>query len=286
MYPFILYSTDKGFSFTGNHLEGDIGIISSYGFMLMLAFLINNYLLKSYIISKGENGEIADNIIFYAAIGGILGSKIYHIVEVIYFNGFIYYYTTFIEPINSVSSFINWFGGGLVFLGGLIGGLISVTLYIKFKTKYSWLDVADWVAPYLILGHAIGRIGCFLVGDCYGIPTDLPWGMQFPLGSPPSVDVLGNVETVHPTQLYEFLTGVLIFSYLVIIRKYYHRFRCQIFLEYLFLAGFARFFVELVRVNKDIILGLTGAQIISIIMIVVSSIFFYLMNRDSKKSVF
>ena len=70
----------------------------------------------------------------------------------------------------------------------------------------NWLETADWVAPYLALGHSIGRIGCFLVGDCYGKACDLPWAMSFPNGIPPTL------EHVHPTQLYESLFGFLIFS--------------------------------------------------------------------------
>ena len=76
-------------------------------------------------------------------------------------------------------------GGGLVFLGGLLGGLLAVTYVIK-KNSLEWLVIADLVAPLLILGYAIGRVGCLLVGDDYGLPTHVPWGIEFPNGIPPS----------------------------------------------------------------------------------------------------
>jgi len=135
----------------------------------------------------------------------------------------------------------------------------------------NWLETADWVAPYLALGHSIGRIGCFLVGDCYGKVCNLPWAMSFPNGIPPTLDY------VHPTQLYESLLGFLIFLYLIMIRKKYYseadpKKNGFVMYEYLFLAGFARFIIEFIRVNPTYSLGLSGAQFISIIMIISGAI--------------
>ena len=85
--------------------------------------------------------------------------------------------------------------------------MLAVTIYLRKKNE-PWLMWADIVAPCLILGYAIGRIGCFLVGDDYGIPTNLPWGMSFPRGAPPTY------QEVHPTQIYEFIICLIIFFYL------------------------------------------------------------------------
>ena len=166
--------------------------ISSYGLMLMLSFLICNYLLKKYLNTLNVSGKIADDIIFYAAIGGILGSKIYYIIEFWDQEGYNnllglknIFLGSFSFNFELILTGINQFGSGLVFLGGLIGGLLAVTLYIK-KNNLPWFEVSDWVAPYLALGHSIGRIGCFLVGDCYGRPCTLPWSVSFENGLPPS----------------------------------------------------------------------------------------------------
>ena len=269
--------------------------ISSYGLMLVVAFLTCNYLLRKDLTKKGENPDVADDITFRAAIGGIIGSKIYYLIE----------NPSSIEQMINASSIleaIKIFGSGLVFLGGLIGGMISVTLYLR-KNKIEWLKAADWVAPYLILGHAIGRIGCFLVGDCYGTTCKLPWGLHFGKGLPAttyenfyiyypevfnteyfqSTYSSGDLIAVHPTQLYEFCTGILIFFYLLYIRKKDH-YHGLIMFEYLFLAGLARFLVEFIRLNPNYLFGLSGAQIISAIMMIVSSYFMYV-NRGKPKTV-
>ena len=277
--------------------------ITSYGFTLMLAFLLCNYLLKKYLKSIDIDQKIGDDIIFYAALGGILGAKIYYIVE-FWSSGEGYNNILGLFDIGKgIISFdfslialgINQFGSGLVFLGGLIGGLLLVTIYI-YKNNLNWSAVSDWVAPYLILGHAIGRIGCFLVGDCYGKPCSLPWAVTFKNGLPPTtyesfnlnypnifynyVEPIynpGDLISVHPTQLYETFIYVIIFIYLLYSRSR-KKYNSEIFLEYLFLAGLARFFIEFFRVNPLYYFDLSGAQFISLLMILVSSLLMYL-NR-------
>jgi len=275
--------------------------ISSYGLMLMLAFLSCNYLMKNYFISIKKDPKIADDIIFYAAIGGIVGSKIYYIAE--FWNtgegynnilGFINIFKGLVSfDFNLMFSGISQFGSGLVFLGGLMGGLLTVSFYI-YKNNLNWFTVSDWVAPYLALGHSIGRIGCFLVGDCYGKVCNLPWGVSFKNGLPPTTyesykfnypnsfvnDNIashynyGDLIYVHPTQLYESFIYLALFIYLIFSRKTKH-YNGEIFLEYLFYAGLLRFLIEFLRLNPSYYLDLTGAQYISLLMIIVSSILMY-----------
>tara|TARA_Y100001970_G_C14210827_1_gene846796 strand:+ start:1025 stop:1918 length:894 start_codon:yes stop_codon:yes gene_type:complete len=284
--------------------------ISSFGAMIVAAFLATNYFLKKKFIHYGYNPEYADDIIFRAALGGILGAKIYYLLEnvgngayeniygiVDIFYGIVSFNATLI------SEGIMAFGGGLVFLGGLIGGLILVSHYI-IKKSLDWLTMADIIAPLIALGHAIGRIGCLLVGDDYGVPTNLPWGMSFPNGLPPTTfesfrlnypDVFysdlfqttysaGDVIAVHPTQIYEM---VLYFFIYLFLNKMLHkkRFNGEIFMNYLFLAGFARFMVEFIRVNPKYLLDLSGAQIISIGMMILATAFHYysrVYRKDAK----
>ena len=285
--------------------------ISSYGFMLMMAFLTCNYLLRRYMVKIDEDPKRADDIIFFAAIGGILGSKIYYIVEqfILYsdytnINGFINIFRgVFTFDLELFFSGITQFGSGLVFLGGLIGGMAAVTIYIR-KHKLSWLLVSDWVAPYLILGHSIGRLGCFLVGDCYGKPCELPWAMTFRNGLPPttfssfqynypeifnqsSFQSLYSASEkfiyVHPTQLYESFIYVCIFLYLIKIREN-KSYNGIVFFEYLFLAGLSRFIIEFIRLNPKYIFNLSGAQFISLVMIFSSSFLMYI-NRKTKHNI-
>ena len=105
-------------------------------------------------------------------------------------------------------------GSGLVFLGGLIGGTIAVTIILN-KNKLPWLEFADIVAP-LILGYGIGRIGCFLVGDDYGTPTELPWGMSFPNGLPPST-----------TSIFSSIFHGLIFQYIIQVYLKFTQLNCM-----------------------------------------------------------
>lgn len=237
--------------------------------MMVVAFLTNNYLLRKDMKHFGQNPDVADEITFRAAIGGVLGAKIYYLIENIpsgHAMGNLNGLWNIIAGIFSldggrISSGLHNFGAGMVFYGGLIGGLLLVTLYIR-KQKLEWLPVADWVAPYLVLGHGIGRIGCLLVGDDYGVPSSVPWAMAFPQGAPPTT------IPVHPTQVYEMIGYFLIFAYLYR-RRLKKSFNGEILFKYFVLAGIVRFFVEFLRTNNRYILNLSGAQYISIILIII-----------------
>jgi len=280
--------------------------ISSYGFMLMMAFIINNILLKRYLISIGEKGKIAEDLIFYAAIGGIIGAKLFYIIEYYDSGGYSniqglvsIFKGLFTFNLNLLLSGINKFGSGLVFLGGLFGGACSITYYI-YKNNLSWTKVSDWVAPYIILGQGIGRLGCFFVGCCYGQPTTLSWLFPFTNGRPPTTYEsfkynhpeifnslvrpfynVGDFIRVHPTQLYEFFIYFFIFLYLLKIRSI-KKYNGQVFLEYLFLAAFSRFLIEYIRLNPTYLFNLTSAQILSLLMIICSMIIMYLRRQHIK----
>ena len=277
--------------------------ITSFGTMIVIAFLSCNYLLRKDFIKYGYNPEYADDIIFRAALGGILGAKLYFLIENYrYANENIsglgkILYGLLTLNFQLVSDGIHLFGAGLVFLGGLIGGLILVSHYI-YKKSLNWFVVADLVAPLIALGHGIGRIGCLLVGDDYGIPTDLPWGIAFPNGAPPStafnIQQMGcpipegvsptTVLAVHPTQIYEMALYFLIFLFLknLLTKSHIHG---EIFANYLFLAGLARFVVEFIRLNPRYYLDLSGAQYISIIMMIFGIIFHYLLRKNKENEV-
>ena len=205
--------------------------ISTFGVMIVIAFLVCNYILKNDLKDNNINPDYADDIIFRAAIGGIIGAKLYYILESGGAENLEGIYNVFYGAITlSWETFyhrgIMVFGSGLVFLGGLIGGLFSVTHYLK-KKSLDWFEFVDYVAPLLALGHSIGRIGCLLVGDDYGRPTDLPWAISFGNGLPPStVENITNmgyefanrlspnmVCSVHPTQIYECVLYFIIFLY-------------------------------------------------------------------------
>ena len=259
--------------------------ISSFGVMMVIAFLLGNYLLRIDVVAEGYDAIIADDIIFRAAIGGILGAKIYYLIENIptgqaadNINGLINIIAGIFTLNGERIAFgIQNFGAGLVFLGGLVGGMAAVSWYI-YRKNLNWFKIADLAAPFLVLGHGIGRIGCFLVGDDYGIPTNLPWAIAFPNGLPPT-----NIA-VHPTQLYEMSAYFIIFFYLRY-RKRNQTFSGEIIFEYLFLGGLSRFMVEFIRTNTKYIFGLSGAQYLSILMMAIGAYQLWKMRRLNNSTV-
>ena len=241
--------------------------IYSYGFMLVVAFYSCYFLLQKDFKRVNYDSNLASDIVFAAALGGILGSKFYYLIE--------NFGKVIEDPFGMIFS-----GSGLVFLGGLMGGMLAVTIVIR-KNNLNWIQMGDIVAPLLILGYGIGRIGCFLVGDDYGIPTKMPWGITFENGLPPStyssfqynypwIDLEGFKEgllAVHPTQLFETTISLLIFAFLWNKRTKI-KFDGQLFFTYLILAGLERFFIEFIRTNEKYAFDvLTGSQVISLIMI-------------------
>lgn len=246
--------------------------IYSFGFMLVVAFYTCYFLLSREMKRLGYQPQVASDIIFAGAVGGILGSKLYYLIE------------NFDRVLDDPAGMI-FSGRGLVFLGGLLGGMLGVTLVLR-RHKLPWIVFADIVAPLLILGYAIGRIGCFLVGDDYGIPTHLPWAVSFEKGLPPTtvrvfqyyypwINLNGfesGLLTVHPTQIYETIMGLGIFTYL-----WKKRLTIQhmgsLFFTYLILAGLERFFIEFIRTNTRYLFNLTGAQLLSIVMVVIGAYF-------------
>ena len=259
--------------------------IHSFGFMLVVAFYTTYFILNNDLKKLNYDENLASDLIFWAAFGGVVGSKVYHLLENLD--------QVFQDPIGMIFS-----GSGLVFLGGLIGGTIAVTIILN-KNKLPWLVFADIVAPRLILGYGIGRIGCFLVGDDYGTPTRLPWGMSFPNGLPPSTTSVFSLYfpwidiskynpgllKVHPTQLYETFISIILFFYLYNKRKSV-KIKGSLFFLYLILAGFERFFIEFIRTNEKYFLDIfSGAQIISLIMISIGILFLFRpINEKSKQS--
>ncbi len=275
--------------------------ISSYGFMLVVAFVTAYIFITRDGKRLGWPPELAPDIVFWSAIGGILGSKVYYLIENIGRGAgdnlaglWDIIAGIFTLSAQRISEGILNFGAGLVFFGGLMGGMLAITLLLKRK-KVGWLSTADVLAPYLILGYAIGRFGCFLVGDDYGVPTHLPWGISFENGLPPTtyhvfqihfpwIDLAGfepGLLAVHPTQLYEFAVGLIIFAFLYRFRSRVG-FTGQVFSLYLLLAGTERFFIEFIRTNSHYVLGLTGAQTFGILMVVIGGCLLYWLPRRSK----
>ncbi len=253
-------------------------VVSSYGFMMVVAFIAGYIFLQAEGRRLDWEPELAQDMVFWAAMGGVAGAKIYYLIENIgrgagrniaglgeFFLGL------FTLDLQRMAAGIQNFGAGLVFFGGLMGGMLAVTLLLRRRQR-TWLPMADAVAPVLILGYSFGRVGCFLVGDDYGLPSTLPWALAFPNGLPPTT------VPVHPTQIYEVLMGMSIFGILYYLRTR-TRFVGQLFSIYLILVGAERFLIEFIRTNRHHILGLTGAQLIGALMVLLGGVLLYYLPR-------
>jgi phosphatidylglycerol:prolipoprotein diacylglycerol transferase len=220
--------------------------ISTFGVMLALAFLVGTWITG---LRMGEEGLEPDatTLLIYVMIGGIVGSKLYFAVDEHLRSG-----TPFFDLLLSRAG-ITWYGG---LVGATLLGSIGCRIHgIPIKT------FADCTAVAGPIGQAIGRVGCFLVGDDYGRPTDLPWGVAFPRGSPET-----HVP-VHPTQLYE-VAWLLPVAGLLWMRRRRSPF---LFGEYLALNGLGRIGIEHWRVNPRVALGLTEPQWIGIALVVLGT---------------
>jgi phosphatidylglycerol:prolipoprotein diacylglycerol transferase len=249
--------------------------LTSFGVMMLLSFLTAGFLLKAEMERNGFDGERAWDFVFTAVIGGIGGAKLYYIL--------LNAPRLLDDPAGLIFS-----RAGLVWYGGLIGGAILIVWQIR-RFGLPLGKIADNHAPALAIAYAVGRVGCFLVGDDYGRPTDSWVGIPFPEGSPPTtvavfenyfgvevdpalVAEFGNVLPVHPTQLYEVGLSILAFLVLWRLRKHTHQ-AGWLWMLWMVFAGVERFLVEIVRVKDDRFFGaFTMAQLISISFIVIGLI--------------
>ncbi len=247
--------------------------VYSYGLMLGIGFLTASWLFTKELKRKGLDPNLGNTITLFALVFGIAGSKILYLIES--WNFFIR------DPFGMAFS-----PGGLTWYGGLILATIVIMMYTR-KKKIPFLKICDATAPGIMLAYGIGRIGCHLAGDGdYGIPTNLPWATVYANGTyPPSAafrdfpeivqkygvnGIVPDTIPVHPAPLYEFIMSVILFSLL-------WKFRTKIsidgklFMLFLIFTGAARLLVEFIRINPRILFGLSEAQLISIILIIIGS---------------
>jgi phosphatidylglycerol:prolipoprotein diacylglycerol transferase len=218
--------------------------ISTFGVMLAVGFLVAAWNTAIRLREYGLDPELSSTLLLYAIGGGVLGAKVYFAVD---------------ESLRTGIPFTDlmFSRAGITWYGGLIGGTLAVSAGCLIHGLPIRI-VASCVSVAALLGQAFGRVGCFLVGDDYGRVTDLPWGVAFPKGTPPTMD------PVHPTQLYEIAWLMLGAAILWRRRKRSH----FLFGEYLAWNGCGRFFIEVVRVNPKMVLGLTEPQLIGLGLIV------------------
>ena len=236
--------------------------VYSYGVMMALGFLSAGWVVGKGLERQGKDPAFASTLVLWAAVGGLLGARLLFIIE--------RWHEFLANPLSLILT-----GAGFTWYGGLIGGVIGVTLCIR-RYGFSWLEIMDAVAPAIAVGHGIGRIGCHLAGDGdWGPPTTLPWGVAYTNAIigwdyPPGV-------RVHPSALYETIAYLLVFAVLWGMRTT-PRPVGSLFWGYLLLSSLARFVIEFVRINPPLAFGLSEAQMISLILMTIGAVM--LMRRE------
>ena len=231
--------------------------ITSFGVLVAIAALVGlnvfaGELKRSGLPEHGVNAAVG------GVIGGLVGAKLIWSIEF---------------AATAPFTDLLFSRGGLSWFGGFVGG-VGTGLWLLRRYRIPIVSGLAAAAPALAIGHAIGRIGCFMVGDDYGKPSNLPWAVAFPKGLPPTT------VPVHPTQLYE-AAALAVLAILLL------RWRRQgvadrvVLARYFVSAGAIRFAIEFVRVNAHIAGPLTLAQLWSLGLIVSGLILMSLPQPES-----
>ena len=242
--------------------------LTGYGLMMMVAFLMAGWAIQLDLRRRGLDEEFAADIVIAGVVGGLVGAKIWYVVLTGEWDALLR-------------------RGGFVWYGGFLGATAAILLN-SWRRRVPLRFTAEICAAPLALGYALGRVGCFLVNDDYGIPSSLPWAMKFPQGLPPTtvanLTAMGvtfppgtdplQVVAVHPTQIYETVLMVLAFWWMWRRRDHGHATGWMLGC-YLVLAGLERFLVEFLRAKDDHLPwlgGWTAAQATSVALVVVGAV--------------
>ena len=225
--------------------------VYSFGLMLAVAVIACSYLMGCDAVRVSIAKDTVYDFVFWVALSGILGSRIFYVlINLDYF-------------IETPSELFQIQHGGLAWQGGLILGFAAAIIYLK-KKKLPVLKFLDLASPYAALGQAIGRVGCFLNGCCYGQPV--AWGLYFPV----------HHAHLHPTQIYESIGLVIVFVVLRRLNMVQHP-PGRVLFAYLMSAALLRFIVQFFRYDYDpIFFGIGLFQwICAVIFLIAAFLFFY-----------
>ena len=203
--------------------------LHTYGLLLALAFFLAVGVAVREAKRRGVDPNVMMDLAFYVLLAALVGSRLFYVV------------TSWDEFRDNPVDIVRFWRGGLVFYGGLIFAFLVGAWYVR-KHRLNFTQLSDIVAPAIPLGQAVGRLGCFAAGCCYGLPASVPWAVTFT--DPQSLAPRG--VPLHPTQVYESAATFAVFLFLMGIRKK-ERFRGKLFWIYLLLYSSARFVIEFFR---------------------------------------
>ncbi|HOV97539.1 MAG TPA: prolipoprotein diacylglyceryl transferase [bacterium] len=249
-------------------------MLNLYGITISLSIFLCILITQKLVVKYKKNEEIFWGLPFWTIFCGILGARLYHVLD--YFDYYRYH---------QLDIFKIW-NGGMGIWGGILGGTLGAVTYLKIKGEkiFPWLDIISVVTP---LGQSVGRWGNFFNKEIFGLPTTLPWGMYIEPEKRP-VEFL-NYSKFHPLFIYESILNFILFLFLLILYKKTNEktpsgtFLCIYLISY----STIRFFLEFLRINPWKIeispLFLNVSQCISILVIIISIIFIFRNNFLRKK---
>jgi len=246
--------------------------IHSYGLLLVTAYLVA-IAVTAHLAEKNRIARsYAWDLGFVVIISALIGAKLLMVVSEL---------GIYLREPSLLLSVEFWRAGG-VFYGGLLGAIAGSALYgWKHPRMPFWL-MADAAAPAIALGQSIGRLGCFAAGCDYGSPAQAPWAVTF-------TDVYASERTgvplnipLHPAQLYESFTTLLIFAFLLFLHRK-RRFPGQVFALYLITYGAARFILEFFRGDVDrgfVFAWVSTSQFVSVLIIPAGLLLYWHLRRQ------
>lgn len=246
-----------------------------YGIIIALAFLVAVLLaVRSSRKYDIEPDSILDLVLF-AAPAAIIFARLYYVIF------------SWDQYKDNLLEIFNTRNGGLAIYGGVIGALLVAWLYAK-KKKISFLHLADFTVPYLVLGQGIGRWGNFVNQEAFGSKTSLPWRMNGEYPNSYLNSLQENLDLtkwgVHPTFLYESLWNIAVFLLLILHRKR-RKVEGEVLFLYLVLYGVGRFFIEGLRTDSLMLGSFRVSQLLSILLVLVfASLFIYRRVKKAKEA--
>jgi phosphatidylglycerol:prolipoprotein diacylglycerol transferase len=234
--------------------------VPTFGVILACAYLA----AYAWLVRGARQSHVDEHVVMdlglWAILGALLGARALLLMR------------SFSDYARNPAEFWSLLTSAGDFYGGFIGGLGAAALFLVRHRSMSFWRVGDLAAPAIALGQAIGRIGCFMAGDDYGRPTDVPWAVTF---TDPDAARIGGAPlgvSLHPVQLYESAFCFVLFGTLVWLRRRPHR-EGTILTVYTALYGSGRFLLEFLRGDEDrgFVGVLSTSQFIAVILLALTA---------------
>jgi phosphatidylglycerol:prolipoprotein diacylglycerol transferase len=245
--------------------------LHSYGVLVATGILLALWLARRQAPRLGLDPDDVWNLGIYMVLAGLVGAKLWYVLE----NGNYY-----MQNPRALFSWDTLQAAG-VWYGGLLSALVVAALYVR-KARFGFLPLVDTLAAPLALGHGLGRLGCFSAGCCWGKPTTVGWGVTFTSEYAAQTVGVPLGTALHPTQLYEFTTEMIVFGILLWLGSR-RKFPGQLFAFYLMWYGVARGTIEFFRGDpgRTQLFGTEYSlmQVVSIGLILLGAVLWHLGSR-------